>query len=114
MINPFTGEPVPVWVANFVLGEYGTGAVMAVPAHDQRDFEFARKYNLPIVVVVQPAATATAPGRRRRSTEAASNDGVLVDSGPYSTACASDEARARDDGGRRARAASARAPCSTG
>jgi leucyl-tRNA synthetase len=46
--NPFTGEPVPVWVANFVLGEYGTGAVMGVPAHDQRDFEFARKYGLPI------------------------------------------------------------------
>ncbi len=47
-INPFTGEPVPIWVANFVLGEYGTGAVMAVPAHDQRDFEFARKFDLPI------------------------------------------------------------------
>ncbi len=43
-VNPFTGRAVPLWVANFVLGEYGTGAVMAVPAHDQRDFEFARKY----------------------------------------------------------------------
>ena len=51
-INPFTGKPVPVWVANFVLGEYGTGAVMAVPAHDERDFEFARKYGLPVVPVV--------------------------------------------------------------
>ena len=47
-INPFTNKPVPIWVANFVLGEYGTGAVMAVPAHDQRDFEFARKFDLPI------------------------------------------------------------------
>ena len=46
-VNPFTGQHVPIWVANFVLGEYGTGAVMAVPAHDQRDFEFARKYGLP-------------------------------------------------------------------
>ena len=54
-INPFTGEQVPIWVANFVLGEYGTGAVMAVPAHDERDFEFARKYDLPIRVVVRPA-----------------------------------------------------------
>ncbi len=53
-VNPFTGQPVPVWVANFVLGEYGTGAVMGVPAHDQRDFEFATKYSLPIAVVVQP------------------------------------------------------------
>ena len=52
-INPFTNKPVPVWVANFVLGEYGTGAVMGVPGHDQRDFEFARKYSLPITVVVQ-------------------------------------------------------------
>ncbi|MGH9175286.1 MAG: class I tRNA ligase family protein, partial [Vicinamibacterales bacterium] len=53
-INPFSHEPVPIWVANFVLGEYGTGAVMAVPAHDQRDYEFARKYSLPIQVVVRP------------------------------------------------------------
>ena len=54
VINPFTNRPVPIWVANFVLGEYGTGAVMGVPGHDQRDFEFARKYKLPITVVVQP------------------------------------------------------------
>ena len=53
-VNPFTGRPVPIWVANFVLAEYGTGAVMAVPAHDQRDFEFARKYGLPVEVVIQP------------------------------------------------------------
>jgi leucyl-tRNA synthetase len=51
--NPFTRENVPIWVANFVLAEYGTGAIMAVPAHDQRDFEFARKYHLPIRIVVQ-------------------------------------------------------------
>src|SRR5512133_852179 len=54
-VNPYTGEQVPVWIANFVLAGYGTGAVMSVPAHDQRDFEFARKYGLPIRVVIQPA-----------------------------------------------------------
>ena len=53
-INPFSGESIPIWVANFVLAEYGTGAVMAVPARDQRDFEFAKKYRLPVRVVVQP------------------------------------------------------------
>src|SRR5439155_18339706 len=53
-INPFTNDEIPIWVANFVLAEYGTGAIMAVPAHDQRDFEFARKYNLPIRVAVVP------------------------------------------------------------
>src|SRR5207253_2250959 len=55
VLNPFTGHPVPLWIANFVLGEYGTGAIMAVPAHDRRDFAFAKKYDLPVVVVVQPA-----------------------------------------------------------
>ena len=53
-INPLTQESIPIWVANFVLMDYGTGAIMAVPAHDQRDFEFAKKYGLPIRVVIQP------------------------------------------------------------
>ncbi|MBI2835002.1 MAG: leucine--tRNA ligase [Acidobacteria bacterium] len=53
-INPFTGQNIPIWIANFVLAEYGTGAIMAVPAHDQRDFEFARKYGLAVKVVIQP------------------------------------------------------------
>src|SRR5262245_15425784 len=80
-INPFTGQPVLIWIANFVLGEYGTGAVMAVPAHDQRDFEFARKFNLPIRVVVTPGGR---PMPADRMTEAADAYGVLVDSGEYS------------------------------
>ena len=68
-INPFTNQPVPIWVANYVLGEYGTGAVMAVPAHDERDFEFARKYDLPIVPVVRPVdGDAPAEGDVRRPT----------------------------------------------
>jgi len=54
VINPINYEEIPIWIANYVLMEYGTGAVMAVPAHDQRDFEFAKKYDLPIRVVIQP------------------------------------------------------------
>ncbi|MEZ5320299.1 MAG: leucine--tRNA ligase [Vicinamibacterales bacterium] len=80
VINPFTGEPVPVWVANFVLGDYGTGAVMAVPAHDARDFEFARKYRLPVRVVVQPD-DGPLDGATMR--EAFDGDGAIVSSGPY-------------------------------
>lgn len=54
-VHPLTGERVPIWLGNFVLAEYGTGAVMGVPGHDQRDFEFARKYNLPIKLIIEPA-----------------------------------------------------------
>ena len=78
--NPFTGEEVPVWVANFVLGDYGTGAVMGVPAHDQRDFEFARKYHLPVRVVVQPEGGALDGATM---TEAYDGDGALVTSGEW-------------------------------
>ncbi|CAK8720157.1 Leucine--tRNA ligase [Candidatus Electronema halotolerans] len=79
-LNPFTGERVPIYVANFVLMEYGTGAVMAVPAHDQRDFEFARKYGLPVRPVVQPEERLDGG-----SMEAAwEGDGVLADSGTFS------------------------------
>ena len=56
-LNPFSGERIPIWVGNFVLMGYGTGAIMAVPAHDQRDFEFARKYGLEVRVVIQPDGT---------------------------------------------------------
>ena len=80
-VNPFTNEPVPIWVANFVLGEYGTGAVMAVPAHDERDFEFASKFNLPIRVVVTPDGNPATSGVL---TEAVSNYGRLVSSGEFS------------------------------
>jgi leucyl-tRNA synthetase len=59
--NPFSGEKIPIWVGNFVLMEYGTGAIMAVPAHDERDFEFCKKYSLPIRPVVVPSSTAVNP-----------------------------------------------------
>src|SRR6185295_1095481 len=57
-INPFSGETIPVWVANYVLMEYGTGAVMRVPAHDERDYEFAQKYSLPIRRVIERVSHA--------------------------------------------------------
>jgi leucyl-tRNA synthetase len=79
--NPFTREEVPIWIANFVLAEYGTGAIMAVPAHDQRDFEFARKYGLPIRVVVLADSSTPRDGAALES--ASTNYGRLVESGEY-------------------------------
>src|SRR5208282_6718943 len=55
-VNPYNGERVPIWVANYILMDYGTGAIMSVPAHDERDYEFARKYNLEIRLVILPIA----------------------------------------------------------
>jgi len=79
-INPFTNEEIPIWIANFVLAEYGTGALMAVPAHDERDFEFAKKYSLPIRVVVTHADDTPSP---ESMTMATTNYGRLVNSGPW-------------------------------
>ena len=68
-INPFTGEEVPIWIADYVLYEYGTGAVMGVPAHDVRDFKFANNYNLPIeFVIVAPEAVADVDFQQNRAT----------------------------------------------
>ncbi len=78
--NPLTGRRMPVWAANFVLMEYGTGAIMAVPAHDQRDFEFAKKYGLEIVVVICPEGKDLKP---EEMTGAYTEDGVMVNSGPF-------------------------------
>ncbi|MEP4483986.1 MAG: leucine--tRNA ligase [Halioglobus sp.] len=77
--HPLTGEQVPVWVANFVLMSYGSGAVMSVPGHDQRDWEFATKYGLPIVQVVAPSNDETCD----LDTAAFTGKGVLVNSGDY-------------------------------
>jgi len=82
-INPVTRARMPIYVANFVLMEYGTGAVMAVPAHDQRDFEFACKYGLPVKVVIQPDKGST-PLNPEGLTAAFEEDGVLVESGEFS------------------------------
>jgi leucyl-tRNA synthetase len=79
-LNPLTGERMPIYVANFVLMEYGTGAVMAVPAHDQRDFEFAEKYRLPIRVVVEPEGEDV---NSESLSEAYDGEGSLVNSAEF-------------------------------
>jgi leucyl-tRNA synthetase len=79
-INPFTERQMPIYTANFALMEYGTGAVMAVPAHDQRDFEFARKYGLEIIVVIQPKGQTLEPDTMG---EAYVDEGILVRSAPF-------------------------------
>jgi len=80
-LNPATGRPVPIYVANFVLMGYGTGAVMAVPAHDQRDFEFARKYDLPLKVVITPDGEYLDPDCLKAAYTA---PGLLFHSGQFS------------------------------
>ncbi len=78
--NPMTGGRMPIYAANFVLMEYGTGAVMAVPTHDQRDFEFARRYGLPMIVVIEPEGRTLDPATM---TEAYEGSGRMVRSGPF-------------------------------
>jgi leucyl-tRNA synthetase len=90
-VNPFNGQKVPVWIANFVVADYGTGAVMSVPAHDARDFAFARKYGLPVRVVIQPASGASIEAATM--TEAFVDDGVLAASGEYSAQASADARR---------------------
>jgi len=78
--NPFTGQPIPIWIADYVLMGYGTGAIMAVPAHDSRDFAFARHYNLPIVQVVNKAGhEPTDPSTWEESFD--SKEGIMINSG---------------------------------
>ncbi|XPV76781.1 MAG: leucine--tRNA ligase [Desulfovibrio sp.] len=79
-INPLTGKQIPIFVANFVLMDYGTGAVMAVPAHDQRDFDFAKKYDLPLQVVIQPEGEELVA---EELSEAYTAPGLLVNSGKF-------------------------------
>src|SRR5260370_10071226 len=97
-VNPFSGEKIPIWVGNFVLMEYGTGAIMAVPAHDQRDLEFCRKYGLPVRMVVKRKEVESSKLKveeekklvgavrsgREVAEEAFTEYGVSVNSGPYS------------------------------
>ena len=91
-INPVNGERIPIWIADYVLGGYGTGAIMAVPAHDERDFEFARRFDLPITPVVAPPGAGDGPLDRAFVSHGV--DEVLINSGEFSGLPA-------DEGGRR-------------
>lgn len=83
-INPVTGQPVPIWIADYVLASYGTGAIMAVPAHDDRDFEFAQKFDIPVIAVVDPGDKSDIDREAVLSGKAcATFDGVAINSGKY-------------------------------
>jgi leucyl-tRNA synthetase len=90
--NPYNGERLPVWIANFVLMGYGTGAIMAVPAHDERDFDFCRKYDIPVRAVIRPVDGELADGATMKA--AFTDDGICEDCGEFS-GLASAEARRR-------------------
>jgi leucyl-tRNA synthetase len=81
--NPYNGEAVPVWVANYILMDYGTGAIMSVPAHDERDYEFAQKYKLEIRLVILPASTDPEETMTAPPLPFTVTDGVLVNSGEF-------------------------------
>jgi leucyl-tRNA synthetase len=83
-VNPFNGEKVPIWVANYILMDYGTGAIMSVPAHDERDYEFAKKYGLEIRLVVVPLASDPEETVAEPALPFVTHDGMLINSGPYS------------------------------
>lgn len=83
-INPVNGQPIPVWIADYVLISYGTGAIMAVPAHDTRDFEFAQKFQIPIIAVVDPGHDASCERQAVLDGHACfPGAGVAINSGPY-------------------------------
>ncbi|GAG94884.1 unnamed protein product, partial [marine sediment metagenome] len=79
-VNPINNEEVPIFIGNFVIYEYGAGAVMAVPAHDQRDFEFAKEYEIPIRIVIQPHDYEINSAKMSRAYE---GDGILVNSDEF-------------------------------
>ena len=81
--NPYNGEAVPVWVANYILMDYGTGAIMSVPAHDERDYEFAEKYKLPIRLVILPANTDPEETMTAPPLPFTADNGILVNSGEF-------------------------------
>jgi leucyl-tRNA synthetase len=88
-INPFNGERVPIWIANYILMDYGTGAIMSVPAHDDRDYDFAKKYKIEIRLVILPISNDPEETMTEPQLPFTVHDGMLVNSGPYSgSSCA--------------------------
>jgi leucyl-tRNA synthetase len=83
-INPFNAERIPVWVANYILMDYGTGAIMSVPAHDERDYEFAKKYKLETRLVILPITSDQEETMAEPALPFTTHDGSLINSGPYS------------------------------
>ncbi|NWG06983.1 MAG: leucine--tRNA ligase [Chloroflexi bacterium] len=105
-INPVNGERIPIWIADYVLMSYGTGAIMAVPAHDERDFAFAKKYDLPIVEVIRPEPSPLHPSPSGRGDggeggelkEAYIGAGVMVNSGPFNGTKVNDQKGRKNPG----------------
>jgi leucyl-tRNA synthetase len=91
-INPYSGERLPIWIGNFVLMGYGTGAIMAVPGHDERDFEFCKQYGIEIRPVIRARDAGMTDDEKRSSVLPFTDDGILENSGPYSE-LSSEEAR---------------------
>src|SRR6201997_970884 len=83
-INPFSGEKVPIWIANYILMDYGTGAIMSVPAHDDRDYEFAKKYKIEIRLVILPIANDPEETMTEPQLPFTAHEGMVINSGPYS------------------------------
>jgi leucyl-tRNA synthetase len=83
-INPFNGERVPIWIANYILMDYGTGAIMSVPAHDERDYDFAKKYNLDIRLVILPVTEDPEETMAEPQLPFTTHNGALINSGPFS------------------------------
>ena len=83
-INPFNGERVPIWIANYILMDYGTGAIMSVPAHDDRDYDFAKKYKIEIRLVILPASNDPEETMAEPQLPFTTHEGMLINSGPFS------------------------------
>jgi leucyl-tRNA synthetase len=92
-INPFSGERVPIWIANYILMDYGTGAIMSVPAHDERDYEFATKYKLEIRLVILPITNDPEETMAEPQLPFTAHEAMVINSGPYSGITSSDAIR---------------------